>query len=115
MAVLTAQNITRAGLEATYAAVAGGGDTFVDDGSGRTFVHVKNGSGANVEVTVASTATAAANSGLAVADLVVDVTAGEERMIGPFGANFRDGDGVVSLSYESATSVTIAVLKLGSA
>lgn len=115
MAVLTVQNLTRAGLETTYASAAGAGDTFVDDGSGRTFVHVKNGSGADCEVTVASTASPAANSGQAAEDLVVDVTAGKERMIGPFGANFRDGDGVVTLTYESETSLTLAAIKLATA
>lgn len=115
MAVLTVQNLTRAGLEATYAAAAALGDTYVDDKSGRTFVHAKNGSGADCEVTVASTASPAANSGQAAADLVVDITAGEERMIGPFGANFYDADGVVTLTYESETSLTIAVIKLATA
>lgn len=113
MAVLTVQSITRAGLEAAYATAAGGGDTFVDDKTGRTFLHVINGSGADVEVTIASEATPVANSGVIADDLVVDVTAGEERFIGPFGENFYDADGVVSISYESTTSVTIAALKLG--
>jgi hypothetical protein len=113
MAAITPQTITRAGLEATYEAAAAE-DTFVDDGTKRTFFHVKNGSGADVEVTFTSHAAPAANSGQAAEDLVVDVTAGEERMIGPFGPNFISG-GVVSVAYESTTTVTVAVLVLTTA
>lgn len=113
MAVLTAQNISRVGLVPAYVAAAGGGDTFVDDASGRLFVHVKNASGGSITVTLVSTAVVAANSGLATANLGVAVAAGSERMIGPVSTNFINPESkVVSLTYSGVTSLTIGVFKL---
>jgi hypothetical protein len=114
MAVLTAQTITRAGLAPSYAAAAGGGDTFLDNESGRMFVHAKNGSGGSLTVTMVSQASAPANSGLSKVDLAVAIPAGQERMIGPVSQNFRHPDTrVVSLTYSGVTDLTVAVLSLG--
>lgn len=113
MATLTAQQIARAGLAPTYAAVAAGGDEFANP-DGNIFAHVKNGSGGSLTVTIASQATAA--PGLAVTDLSVTLADGADKMIGPFpmgtSAGFNDADGKVQLTYSTDTSVTIAILKL---
>ena len=82
MATLTIQSVTRAGLEATYAAASVSGDKFRP--SDRTFLHVKNGSGGELDVTIATPREAF--PGAAIADITVAVTAGEERLIGPFPA-----------------------------
>lgn len=117
MALLTNQSIVRTGLEATYAAASAGGDTI--DGTGeRVFLHVINGGGGDVTVTVETPNTV---DGLAVADLDVVVTAGEERMIGPFplalygqnnaGESLNDGQ-AVEVTYSGVASVTVAAIKL---
>jgi hypothetical protein len=54
MAALTVQNIGEAGLEAAYASAGGSGDTIADDGTQRTFLHVKNGGGSDITVTIAA-------------------------------------------------------------
>jgi len=107
MALLTTQQIVLAGLEATYASCAGGGDTFSNDG--QTFLHVKNGSGGDITVTINSVE--ACNQG-SDHDVAVVVTAGEERMIGPFPRKrFNSATGTASISYSGVSSLTIAALK----
>ena len=109
MATLTAQTIVRAGLEATYAACAGGGDEFVNTGA--EFIHIKNGHSGTQTVTIATPNTV---DGLAIADRAVAVTNAEERMIGPFPPGiYNDGNGKVQLTYDAVTALTIAILKLG--
>lgn len=108
MTELSVQKIAITGLEATYGAAAGGGNTFKNDG--KTFFHIKNGAGSDVTVTFTTPGTVA---GVAIADPAVVVTAGEERMIGPFEPSiFNNASGLVAASYSSATSVTVAAIKL---
>lgn len=106
MAVLTVQNVVRAGLEATYAAAAAGGDSFPNDGKD-TFAHVKNGSGGSIDVTIETPGTV---DGLAIADRVVAVPAGEERMIGPFPTATYSNS--VGLTYSGVTSLTVAAIRV---
>jgi hypothetical protein len=102
----TVQRIQRSGLEATYAAAASGeGNSFAN--SGNTFLHVKNGSGSEVTVTIASTAVV---DGLAVADATVAVPAGEDRMIGPFSTTTFGS--TVTVTFSATTSVTVAAITL---
>lgn len=105
LAALTPQSLNRDGLEATYAAAAAGGDTFANDG--RTFLHVKNGGGASVNVTVDSIKQC--DQGVD-HDVIVAVPAGEERMIGPFPVS-RFGS-PATIAYSGVTTVTVAALKL---
>lgn len=108
MAVLTVQSVSRSGLEATYASCAVGGDTFVN--SGYEIIHIKNGHSGAQTVTITTPAT---TYGLAIADPAVEVTAGEERFIGPFPpAVFNGASDTVSLTYSGVTSLTIAILKV---
>jgi len=110
MAELTVQTIVVTGLEQTYASAAGGGDTFNNDG--RTFFHVKNGSGGDITLTF-TTAGVWPRQSLALADPTVVVTAGEERMIGPFDKGaFNDSNGEVAVGYSGVTSLTVAAIKL---
>lgn len=116
MAELTVQTIVESGLEATFASAAGGGDTFANDSSERTFLHVKNGAGSDVTVTITAQSTSVKVAGfgtLPKANRTVVVTAGEERLIGPFPAKaFNNASGKVAVGYSSATSVTVAAFKL---
>lgn len=109
MAALTNQTINLAGVGPTYAAAAGGGDT-CDPGS-RTFLHVKNGGGAGITVTLT---TPGQKAGLAIADPAITVPAGGERMIGPLDApTFADPTtGKVGIAYSGVTTVTVAAFNL---
>lgn len=111
MALLTVQNITRSGLAPSYSAAAGGGDTIPSPDS-ETFLHVRNGGGSAITVTIATPGTVLGD--LAVADVSVSVPAGGERMIGPLPyAHFADpATGNASISYSSVTSVTVAAIRL---
>ena len=109
MAALASQVININGLAPSYAAAAGGGDTFTPDAD--TVVHVKNGGGAPITVTVVTPRVDPA-TGLAEADVSVSVPNGGERFIGPFPAEvYADpATRVASIGYSAVTSVTVAVL-----
>lgn len=110
MATLTVQTIARTGLETTYAAAAAGGDQFANDG--KEFLHVKNGSGGDITVTIESQVSSPP-AGTAVTNQAVVVTAGEERMIGPFPKSaYNDASGYVQITYSGVTTLTIAAIKL---
>lgn len=109
MAVIAAQTMVRAGLEATYSAAAAGGDTFLNYGN--QFIHVKNGHSGDQTVTIETPGTV---DGLAISNRSVVVTAGEERFIGPFPpAYYNNSTGYVSLTYSGVTALTIAVITQG--
>lgn len=115
MATLTVESIVEAGLNATDNAAAGGGDAIPN--SGAEVLHVKNGGGASITVTVTAQQTAQQVPGFGAmtkADAAVAVPAGEERFIGPFpkGA-FNDSGGLAQITYSGVTSVTVAALKVG--
>ena len=108
MALLAAQKVVRTGLAPTYAAAAGGGDTF-NPGQG-TMLHVKNASGAAITVTIV---TPGSTSGQAIADVSVSVPATTgDRMIGPLsGSLFTDpATGVGNITYSGVTSLTVAIV-----
>lgn len=109
MAALATQSVPLAGVVPSYSAAAGGGDTFLP--SNNTFIHVKNGSGGSITVTIVTPGTV---SGQAVADVAVAIAAGAEKMIGPLpGSLFaRASDGRADLTYSGVTSLTLAVLEL---
>jgi hypothetical protein len=111
VATLATQRVTRAGVKPTYANAASGGDKFHP--GGRVFLHVKNGAGSSVTVTVATPGEVVED--VAITDLAVAVPAGEEKMIGPLpGSYFGDpsDSGLAAVTYSSATSVTIAVFEV---
>lgn len=105
---ITVQTISRSGLAPTYAAADSvNGQQFYNDES--TFLHVKNGGGGSINVTLNTPGTV---DGLAVGDLVVAVGAGAEKMIGPFPPGIYNNSGYVYVDYSGATSVTVAAFKL---
>ncbi|MEO3978771.1 hypothetical protein [Streptomyces sp. CAU 1734] len=109
MAVLTAQAVSLSGLAPSYASAAAGGDKVTP--SERTFLHVKNGAGAPITVTLTASASV---RGQAVGNITVSVPASGDRMIGPLPADLLAGpsDGLVPIGYSSATSVTVAALRI---
>lgn len=88
-----------------------GNHSFANDG--RMFVHVDNGAGDPVTVTVESSITVDGGL-LAVGDLTVTVPAGEDRMIGPFPSGiYNQSDGKVYVNYSlHDTNIDVAVLRL---
>lgn len=113
MATLTLQTIIRAGLDATLAAAAAGGDAFANDG--RVFFRAKNAHGsASRTVTFASQiASASVPEGAASANLAVVVPAGKDYMIGPFDpAGWNDANGRVVVTYSSEADLTVAAVTL---
>jgi len=110
MPTQTVQQVSLTGLEASYAAADAGGDAFLV--GAKTFLHVKNGSGGDITVTVNSQKNCDQGSDH---DSVTVVTAGEERFIGPFEDVDRWGDPTTKLAaitYSGVTSLTIAAVKL---
>lgn len=109
MATLATQVVALAGLNPTYASATGGGDK--SECGDRVFLHVKNGSGSSVTVTLTSTASV---RGQAVANLTVAVPAAGERMIGPVQPDLfqNASDSLCAIGYSSATSVTVAALRI---
>lgn len=105
---LAAQTIVRTGLNPTYTAANVDGHAIAN--RGRQVLHVKNGSGASIDVTIVTAVTV---GGRAVADDVIAVPAAGERIIGPFDeGTFNDGDGKVAVNFSAVTTVTVAALQL---
>lgn len=114
MAALTLQSVVLGGLQPTYSAV-NSEDTVVVNNAQRNFLHVKNGSGGSINVTITAVKTSARVQGVGVvtiSDEVVAVPAGEERIIGPFTEAYIDADGTVTLGYSGTTSVTAGMFSL---
>ncbi|MBF0406470.1 MAG: hypothetical protein HQM10_03890 [Candidatus Riflebacteria bacterium] len=104
---ITVQSSGLSGLEATYEAANADGNTFTNDG--KTLIHVKNGGGSDITVTVDSPVQC--NQGFT-HDPTVVVTAGENRFIGPFPPSRFNSEGKGSVSYSGVTDVTVAVIKV---
>ena len=115
MATLVRQVLGEDGLTATYAAAAGGGDQ-VTNTDGKTFLHIKNGSGGSITVTVAeqisgTTVQSPQYGKLTKASVTKAIAAGAEGFIGPFAkAGFNDVNGNLQITYTGVTSLTIAAI-----
>lgn len=109
MATLATQTVALTGLAPAYATAAAGGDK-VECGD-RNFLHIKNGAGSPVTVTLTSTATV---RGQAAANVTVSVPAAGERLIGPLQPDLllNQSDGLCAVGYSSATSVTVASVRI---
>jgi hypothetical protein len=109
MALLSPQQVSITGTTPSYGAAGGSGDTIQPDD--RTFLIVKNTSGAAVDVTVA---VPGSKFGQALADVVVEVPATTgERWIGPMVSELADPtDGLIDVTYESTTNVTVALVRV---
>jgi len=104
---LSIQDIVRSGLNPSYEAANADGESV--DNNGRVFLHIKNGSGVSVTVTIQTPGTV---DGLAVADRTVVIPAGEERMPGVFPpADYNQSDGAVYVDFSAVTTVTVAAIR----
>lgn len=105
---LAVQQIVRTGLEPTYSNANAEGHAMPNGGT--EVLHVKNGDESPINVTIQTPNTV---DGLAIADRVVAVPAGEERFIGPFPrATYNQGADEVYVDFSAVTSVTCAALRL---
>lgn len=109
MAVLTVQDTAVTGLATSFPAASGGGDSFPNDGM--TYLHVKNGGGAAITVTIDSQAQCSFGFDHN-QEVTVDPGA-EGKRIGPFKPiRWNDTNGRVNVTYSGVTSVTVAAIRL---
>jgi len=104
---LTVQTIVKTGLADTYASANVDGNSFANDGA--TFLHVKNGGGSSITVTIDTPNTV---DDLAISNRTVTVANGSEKMIGPFPPGVYNHSGEVYVDYSAVTSVTVGAFKL---
>lgn len=110
MATLALQQIANTGIVPTFAAAAGAGDEFPNNG--KTYIEVINGGGSPINVTIASQYQNPP-PGTDNEDIVVAVANGVQKKIGPFNqVGFNDADGNVQVTYSGVTSVTVGVFTL---
>ncbi len=110
MAAITVQNITLAtSLTPTFAAASELGDYFAN--TGKIFLYIKNADTVAARtVTIASQV--ACNQGTT-HDITVTVPTESEEMVGPFPVTrFNDADGMVQVTYDDHTDVTIRAISV---
>ncbi len=109
MATLTIVTINLAGGNPAFVAAAEAGDEFLNT-SGRTMLHVKNGAGVARTVTVECERPCSYGF---LHDAVVEIPAGEERIIGPFATfRFNDTSNKVQVAYDNHADVTVCAYDL---
>lgn len=113
MATMTVQTITNAGITPAYAA-ANDGDVFTN--TGNELLHVKNGGGGSITVTITparASSDVPSFGTMSKATVSVAVAAGAEGVIGPFEPHaFNNSSGQVVVNYSGVTTVTSGAFKL---
>lgn len=106
---LTAKKFATLGLAPTYVSPDAAGVSFRSNG--KQVLHVKNGSGASITVTLKIAKTI---EGQAVTNPTATVGAGADKFFGPFSDNYEqlDGTDTVFVDLSSVTTVTVACLTL---
>lgn len=109
MATLTVQTSLLTGITPSYTAAASGGDEFANDGN--TMLHLKNGGGGSVTVTVNSLVNC--NQGVD-HNSVTTITAGAEAIIGPFDITRFNAPstGRAAVTYSGVSSLTVGAFKI---
>jgi hypothetical protein len=108
MAVLATQTIGITGVAPSFTAASGGGDSAAPGDT--HYLHVKNGGGSSVTVTVVVPGT---EYGQARADVPVAVPAAGERLIGPLSPELRNpSTNKVDITYSGVTTVTVGVFAI---
>mgnify|MGYP005817447081 CR=1 FL=1 len=106
--ILAPQQVTRQGLTPVFSPADSLGLSVANDG--RVMLEVKNGSISPINVTIQ---TPGSVDGLAIAELVVQVAASGDKMIGPFPPGiYNQPDGSVYVDFSNVTSVTVAALRM---
>lgn len=106
MALLTAAVAALGGTNPNFVAASGGGDTFQYQPN--SFLHVRNGSGAAITVTVVVPGNT--EFGVAQPDPTVSVPAGGDRLIAIRPGLVDPATGTAGVTYSAVTSVTVAVV-----
>lgn len=106
MATYTTQSIDTAGTAITLQAVTAA-DRFLP--GDRTFLWVKNGSGVSTTVTVTTPGT---QDGLAIADRVITVVAGADKLISVPDTFYRSSDGLGDVTFSPITTITAACVRI---
>jgi hypothetical protein len=109
MALLTPQQITKAGLAPSYSAVSAS-DTIQVDSVGM-FLHVKNAGGTQDIVTLDDSGVTAGGSAATDPTVTVPITTGD-RMIYLPPQFTNSATGLVTVTHSFTTSVTCAVLRV---
>ena len=106
---LTVQQIARAGITPSFTSANADGHTILNDG--KTFLEVRNGSGADITVTIDTPQTV---DGLAVAQRTVTVGATTgDKMIGPFTTDYNQtGTEYILVTFSAVTTVTCAAFRV---
>lgn len=109
---ITPQTVTSTGLAPAYEPANVAGNSFRMQAS--RVLHVKNGSGSSVTVTIPTPASVdQLVDGLAVPDRTIAVAAGTDRLIGLSTiAAYKQPGGVANVDYSAVTSVTVAVFDI---
>lgn len=108
MSTLNIQDVSTAGVIPSYAAANSGGDQFSNDG--KTYLHIKTGSGGATNVTIGSQVTCDQGS---THNTLVAINANSEQKLGPFSSNrYSDANGYVQIAYSSVTNVTIGAFSV---
>ena len=112
MATLATQVVTRAGAVPTYAAATGGGDAMAC--SADSFLHVKNGGGSSITVTLAIPAGTSGWPQAAYTNSVVTVANASEKMIGPIQPQLYADPvtGLCTITYSGVTTVTVGAFQV---
>lgn len=105
MATVSTEVVDRDGLTANYPNASSGGDQIAP--SDHTMIHVKNGSGGSLDVTLVTPQQVA---GLDVEDRVVPVPAGGDAFIA-VDNTYRNDSGLADITWSATSSVTFAVLR----
>jgi hypothetical protein len=116
MATITVQAVDRDGIDLTEsAATVTTGDEFVAADDQRHFVVINNGSTGQISATIMAQTLSAHQDGagvLSVADIVHPVAAGKIAIVPVLPDFIRANDGIVKVTCDSVTGVTIAAVKL---
>jgi hypothetical protein len=107
MAALATQQLPITGLAPAYSAAGGSGDTVAP--GDHVVLHVKNGSGGSINVTVAVPGT---EYGQNRPDPVVAVAAGADKFLHLPREIADPTDGRIHVTYSAVTTVTVAALSL---
>lgn len=113
MATLTVKTLTLADADPATQAAAAGGDEVAADSD--TALLVDNQDNSSINVTLTSQVTSA--PGVAAADVVIAVAAGEQRIFSFRNSahleRLKDSGGLVQIAYSAVMSVSVAAFKLG--
>jgi hypothetical protein len=109
MALLTYQQIKTTGMKPEPVNADPAGDTIPPDNGG--LLYYKNASAGLITITIATPGNT--KYGAAIPNIDVPVAAGADGVIGTLPFDLGDfGDGLVHLTYSSATSLTVAALRI---